>query len=137
MNNDILTYKNKQSEKYREIQNEIRRKIREAMEKYLDNQCKEIEELEKKHNSQATGIYTYKRNGLLVNEDKQVITCTKESLNEWTRYARDLFNDKRRPELSIISSNDFYITRQELGKALSNTKDGKAKRSAGIHIEVI
>lgn len=74
--NGSKTNKNKDPIKYRETQKEIRFEIMRAKEGWLVERCKEIEELEAKHDSfnmykkvkQAAGNYRNKSNNILMNE---------------------------------------------------------------------
>lgn len=111
-------------------------------EEYFNKQCEKIEKLERKleeHDAfnmykevkRATDMHNNRDSNMLVDEQGQMLTSIEEKLTEWTRYI------ERRVMHDIVASDDFDITRVELEKAFSSTKNGKAPGPDKIHIEVI
>lgn len=82
-------------------------------------------------------MYNNRGNNMLIDEHGQMLTSIEEKLTEWTRYIGALYNDERRVIHGIVSSDGLDITRAELERALSTTKNGKAPGPDEIHIEVI
>ena len=75
---------------YKQLQTKIRQKIRQAKTEYLTNQCKIIEELEKKHDSfdmhkrvkEVAGLYRERNAGLLCDEQGNTIFELEGKLKE-------------------------------------------------------
>ncbi|CAG9841161.1 unnamed protein product [Diabrotica balteata] len=139
-------HKAKDLDKYKEIKRNIRKKIREAKERWLSDRCKEIEDLDKKYDSfnlhkkikKMTGSRKRTKTNILKNDKGDIITDMKERLCHWTNYIQQLFNDERE-ELSLEITEDTGppILREEVIYAIKNTKEGKATGPDEVPIELL
>lgn len=98
--------KNIDAQKYRTIHKEIQKKIKEAKEKQLLEECLEIERYDKMYDDsfnmhkkikEITGTNKKKLSGILKNNRGEVITNVKDKVKHWTEYIKELFDDNRPP----------------------------------------
>lgn len=139
-------YKTKEASKYKEVQKAIRRKIREAKEKWLSEKCIEIEELDKKYDSfnlhrkikEMTGHRKSTHSHILKDSEGNIIGDTKEKIKEWTKYIQQLFHDNR-ADLTVNQTNETGppIIKEEVIYAIRNSKGDKAMGPDEIPIELI
>lgn len=153
MNNEILQLmedrrkvKNINIEKYKQIQRTIRRKIREAKEKWMTDRCAEIEELDKKYDTfnlhkrikEVTGNYKTRKSNILLNDDGKIQLNIEEKLQTWKLYIQQLFDDNRIPQHNYNNaSTGPYISKEEVTHAVKNAKSGKALGPDEVYAEVI
>ena len=96
------------SDEYKQLHREIRKKCREAKEEWLKNECAEIEK-GKETDSKAmhkrikdlTGAKTCSSSGCIRSKDGTIITEKDDILERWTEYIEELFRDNRggKPEI--------------------------------------
>ena len=136
--------------RYKEIHVDIQKKCREAKETWINKQCQEVEELEKRHAHKAVHkkvkeVTNYKKNskssGTIRDKDGK-LCYEKESIQRrWKEYIGELFEDETRPStphLDIEGKEDeppFLM--QEMEAALKEMNTGKATGEDGIAIEMI
>lgn len=140
-------YKNKDQIKYKEIHRQIHKEIKHAKEKWLTEQCNEIEEYQRKHDSfkehkkikEITHTYRKRNIGVLKDTDGRIIIDVKEKLRTWIKYIEELFEDDRAEETQINNQNNTYlpILQEELRHALKNTKNGKSTGPDQIPVETL
>ena len=76
---------------------------RKAKQDYHESLCKEIEELDRKHNPKAYDIIkklTNKKissNSNMKDKDGNTFTAEQDIIQRWTEYVEDLYNDTDRP----------------------------------------
>ena len=112
---------------------------------WLTGQCREIEQLEAKHDSfnmyktirQIAGQYKKNNKNILMNEKQEILNSTEEQLQEWKRYIENLFTDNRSVSHDITAHDGIDITKAELLRAMTGVKNGKAPGPDGIQIEVL
>ena len=127
------------------MQGKVRNTIRQAKEVWLTGQCREIEQLEAKHDSfnmyktirQIAGQYKKNNKNILMNEKQEILNSTEEQLQEWKRYIKNLFTDNRSVSHDITAHDGIDITKAELLRAMTGVKNGKAPGPDGIQIEVL
>lgn len=140
--------KNKQNlHEYKRLNKTVQKKIKEAKEEYLAEQCTEIELLEKKFDlfnmhkkiKDMAGCYKGKVTGNIVRDkDGRIITDAKDKLERWKAYLLELFDDARSPKPVPKNSNgNLKILRGEIEHALKRMKTGKATGPDEIPIELI
>lgn len=139
-------YKGTNIEKYREIQRNIRKEIRVAKEKWLEEQCKEIEELERKHDhfnmhrktKEAAGMVKRKTVGRMIDEEGNIIIEKEAKIEKWKDYITKLFDDEQRGDPKQITCvTGPYITEDEVRVTISLMKDGKMAGPDGIQSEIL
>ena len=133
------------SDEYKQLHREIRKKCREAKEEWLKNECAEIEK-GKETDSKAmhkrikdlTGAKTCSSSGCIRSKDGTIITEKDYILERWTEYIEELFRDNRggKPEIRK-NIDDPKILQSEIRAAVSRMKGNKARGPDGIVIEMI
>ena len=91
----------KGSEKYREVNNNIKKCMKKAKENGIGEQCSEIEENLKKNNSKRAyqlvkDLTTVKQGKATTVQDRsgKCLTEEREILNRWTEYCSELYSHK-------------------------------------------
>lgn len=100
------TVKAKDPEAYWQIHKDIKRKIREAKERWLSEKCREIEKLNQKHDTfnvhkkvkEATGRNRKRITGNITNRQGQVIMEIQEKMKIWKEYIQDLLKTTNAPQ---------------------------------------
>lgn len=151
MNDDILhlmeerrSFKNQDQQKYQLINKEIRKKIRAAKEAWFVNQCKEVEELQKRHDTfnlhkrvkELTGVNTNRTHNL-VDKDGNLIVNDIDKLRRWKEYIEELFDDERIENVIQQCNTGPMITMGELEKAIKTAKNRKATGPDEIPSEIL
>ena len=126
------------SEKYREVNNNIKRCMKKAKETWIGEQCSEIEENLRKNNSkrayqlvkdlttvkQGKATTVQARSGKCLTEERQI-------LNRWTEYCSELYNYKANGDPPVLNcpqtdtADDHPILRREVEAAVQLLKKGK------------
>ena len=140
-------FKNRNINRYREVNREIRRKIRKAKEDWLAEQCSEIEAYDHKHDSfhvhkkvkEAAGLFSNSHQyNILKDGQGNIILDNKNKLRIWKNYAEELFADDRPPFIPDgNASSGPSITVDEVIYALRSAKNGKAPGPDDIPIEIL
>ena len=141
--------------RYRKLNNELRRETEKAREKWLEEECQEIEELERRGRTdlmyrkvkQATWDKkrTARRNCELEGEDGEMILQEKGIVNRWKEYIEDLYSTKRNMNEEMIeqecevNEEDLgpKILKEEVRLAMKEMKNGKAVGIDEIPIELL
>ena len=112
------------SEKYKEVNNNIKRCMKKAKENWIGEQCSETEENLKKNNSnrayQLVKDLTAVRQGKVTTvQDRsgKCLTEEREILNRWTQYCSELYNYKANGDPSV---HDHPILRREVEAAVQS-----------------
>ena len=138
--------KERNPQRYEELDLEIRQECNAAKENWINDQCEEVEQLERDHKiesmhkkikeiigkkRQTRGNVIKNREGILVMEIDEVLKC-------WKEYVKDLFEDDRgaRPRLHI-AMNGPELLEGEIVSAMKKFKKGKSPGQDGITIEMI
>lgn len=108
-------FKNKDNDKYKELHDKIRRKVKQAKEDWLNCKCNEIEELEKKHDSfnmykkikEGAGLFKKSAPNVILDENNQAVFDQTEKLDHWKKYIEQLFHSNRE---NLILSEDIAHT---------------------------
>ena len=145
MTNDILAmfedrrkYKCQGNQnEYRRLQNAIRREIRVAKNRWLKEQCEELERLQERHDDynlhrklkEVAGIYRKVTFSNIQDEQEQMAHDIGEKKAIWERYIGTLFADER-PQLEndLEGRDDLSgptIITEEIIRALKTSKMGK------------
>ena len=101
-------FKPEGSEKYREVNNNIKRCMKKAKENWIGEQCSEIEENLGKNNSKRAyqlvkDLTTVKQGKATTVQDRsgKCLTEEREILNRWTEYCTKLYNYKANGDPSL------------------------------------
>ena len=134
--------------KYKEIQRNVRRKVKEAKLNWVTEQCEEAEELIKIHDSfnfhkkikEITG--TYRRSGImptLRKGDGSVILEQEDIKTTWKEYAENLFIDTRSdpPDADAVEMTGPPILESEVEYALKRMKNRKAPGADELPAELL
>lgn len=139
-------YKNKPDDNtYKDIQRLIRSKIRVAKNDWLKHECSVMEQLQSQHDDfnlhkklkETAGIYRRMRPTITTNENNQIVIDSKERINVWEKYIEKLFEDDRPAADTTYSPTGPSITKEEIEKAIRNSKDNKAAGPDEIPSEVL
>ncbi|KAI5707314.1 hypothetical protein M8J77_000030 [Diaphorina citri] len=154
MNDEILelmdmrrSVKNRNNDRYKQIHKEIKKKSREAKQKWLEEECKEMEDLQRKHDSfnlykkikELAGLSKRNMNNNLMDEHGHLIINTEDKLKVWKQYIEDLFNDDRPDmvETNITTeTSGREISVAEIEYALKTSKNRKSPGPDNIPSEV-
>ncbi|XP_055385230.1 craniofacial development protein 2-like [Condylostylus longicornis] len=140
-------YRNNNRIQYNRLHNLIRSKIRKAKADWLDRECSEIERLQHLHDDfgvhkkikLASRIHRKKAPSMLIDNQDQVITEPEDKKNTWKNYINQLFSDTRSNSTrnSTIQLSGPPITKAEILKAISSSKDNKAVGPDELPAEII
>ena len=141
---------------YRRLNNELRNETKRAREKWLLNECKEIEELNRLGRHDI--VYNKVRNmewdrgktqskiaSGIESEDGKLLTEENQVLKRWKEYMEKLYRAKEKPE-QIKIENESEVSEEgkggnvlltEIKAALKDMKNGKAAGIDGIPVELI
>ena len=129
---------NEQTEEYNEMDKRIKDECRLAKDKWFNEECDEIMQLEKEHNIREmhnkVKNLTKKKKGAkaasscIRDEEGKMLFTEDEIKKRWKEYVSKLYDDPNRPEAEEIvieeEGRDFSI--QEVIKAIKRMKNGKA-----------
>ncbi|XP_044750612.1 uncharacterized protein LOC123310952 [Coccinella septempunctata] len=133
---------------YKKYNKIIRRKCREAKEKWMSAKCQEIEQLQERYDhfnvhkkiKEMTGKRR-KRQETNLRGDNELIVGTEEKLVRWKEYIQKLFDDDRpnaSPSINKeINEKGPIISKQEVIHAIKAQKEGKATGLDKINAEVL
>ena len=130
MMDELKAFKNADRNKYNQLNKEIINDCRKAKETWFYKQCKEIEELEKHHNSRAMHAKVRdlwqnkkynKSNGCIVDKAGNLLFDEEDVANRWKEYITELYDDNRTdiPRFKMTTGNNKL---QEEQKAISSMK---------------
>uniref|UniRef100_A0A8D8WPG5 Craniofacial development protein 2 n=1 Tax=Cacopsylla melanoneura TaxID=428564 RepID=A0A8D8WPG5_9HEMI len=127
-------FKNVNEAKYKQLNSTIKREIRKAKENFNLEKCLEIEMLDKIHDSfnmhkkikEMTGTTRKKTVGIVTEADGTIITDIKRKIKRWTEYVEELFRDERPEREEFRLQEGIPIMKEEVIKALKNSKPRKA-----------
>jgi len=136
---------NRDSRQYRDLDREIKKKCREAKEKWLNDQCAEIEqEMDKKPKvyrriDELSGRKTScSGSGCIKSREGAMLVEKNDILNRWTQYIGELFHDIRGAMPSFPDSIDGpRILKSEVRAAIKKMRKNKAAGPDGIIVEMI
>ena len=115
------------SEKYKEVNNNIKRCMKKAKENWIGEQCLEIEENLRKNNSKRAyqlvkDLSTVKQQKATTVQDRsgKCLTKGRHILNQWTEYCSELYSYKANGDPSVLNcpqtdtEDDHPILRREV-----------------------
>ena len=140
------TQKERNPQRYVELNLEIRRACDEAKEEWINEQCREVEELERQHKiesmhrkiKEVTGRKRLARGNVIKNKEGVIVMEIEEVLKRWEEYVKDLFDDNRgeKPRLRI-PMNGPDLLNEEVISVIKSFKKGKSPGNDEVTIEMI
>ena len=132
-------------QKFSEICKLIKKKCNEAKERWIIDQCIEIEKQtvkDSKYIHKKIKEVTWKnpssRIGCLKSKDGQILMGKNEILHRWSEYIEGVYNDERCPTPPISNGTEGSpILVEEVEHALEKMKKGKAAGPDDVPIELI
>ena len=135
---------------YREVNNEVKRSMRETKQRWIEDQCAEIEEHLSNNNSKKAyktikELTNTKQGRVMTIQDKSGKCLTEEQdiRNRWTEYCSDLYNYDTKGNPAVLNcqfatdENDQPILREEVEAAVDSLKKGKAAGVDNIPAELV
>ena len=131
---------------YEELDRSIRKKCKEAKERWWNRKCADIEELEMQHKSkemydkvkEVTGSSKKTSNCECIRDkDGNMLFDRGEITSRWVEYVSELYDDNRKEPPDIIEIEVEEILISEVEKAIRDLKTGKACGKDGITTEMI
>ena len=126
------------SEKYKDVNKNIKRCMKKAKENWIGEQCSEIEENLRKNNSKRAyqlvkDLTTVKQENATTVQDRsgKCFTEEREILNRWTEYCTELYNPKANGDPSVVdcsqtdTEDDHPTILKEVETAVQSLKKGK------------
>ena len=140
-------FKNSDKDEHNRLNKQINLVCREAKEKWLVNQCEEVEQLEKQYKSRE--MHNKVKELTSKNTKKKVNGCIKDKKNgnilfnqeniaaRCVEYITELYEDhtEQMPKFEVTSGAS--IMKEEIQKALKTMKDGKATGPDGLPAEAL
>jgi len=136
--------------KYRGINKKIRREMKSAKQKWINDQCADMEDCLTNNNTKQAfqlvkDLTRQKQSTATTIKDKNGNNLTEETdiLNRWTEYCSELYNYQSKGDTSILtnqeSTNDdnFPILREEVENAIKSLKTGKSAGNDNIPAELL
>ena len=132
-------------ERYKELDDEVKRRCWERKEQWLNQRCEEVEQLEKidthlmhKKIKEMTGIRKPTRSSVIKDRDGNLLMDQTDVLQRWEEYIGELFDDDRREEHdSLPGDTGPSIIRAEVERAIAGMAGGKAAGEDGVVAEMI
>ena len=135
---------------YRTINQEVKKGMRRAKEKWIEEQCQSIEENLKKNNSKkayqlVNDLTSIKQGRTTTIQDKagNCLTEERDILKRWTEYCSELYNHRATGDPGITqvppatNTDNYPILREEVEAAVRSLKKGKSAGVDDIPAELI
>ena len=139
-------FKNSDKDEYNRLNKQINLACKEAKEKWLVNQCEEVEQLEKQYKSremhnkvkELTSKNTKKKaSGCIRDKNGNILFDQEEIAARWVEYITELFEDHREQMPKFEVTSGVSIMKEEIQKALKSMKDGKATDTDELPAEAL
>ena len=150
MTNEILGLmderrQNKSNEvMHNHLTKQIKIKCTKAKEKWINDQCLEIETKQKSDSKyihskikEISGKRSYTNVGCIKSRDGKILMDKNDILNRWSEYIEELFSDTREENIVIKKDIDGPPILKEVVAAIKKMKLGKAIGPDNIPIEII
>lgn len=136
---------------YQQAHRDVRKKMKEVKEEWIEEQCKTIDrDMESGNSKQAYGTLkaltktSQPRTAVIEDHDGKLLTDGEDVLKRWTDYCKDLYNYKLQPDTSILNTQRSPeeepsppILREEVIAAMSSLKAGKSPGVDNIPAELV
>ena len=127
-------FKNSDEDECNRLNKLINLACKEAKEKWLVNQCEEVEQLEKQYKSremhnkvkELTSKNTKKKaSGCIKDKNGNILFDQEKVAARWVEYITELYEDHREEMPQFEVTSGASIMKEEIQKALKSMKDGK------------
>lgn len=125
----------------------MKRKIRKAKSEWLIRQCKELEELDRKHDSHnvhqkireltSTGNHKSKKSITIWDDQNRQVTDENEIKQIWEAYINQLFSDNRGEKTASLCTEGPGILKEEVECAIRHARNRKAVGPDNIPVEIV
>lgn len=130
---------------YSAIHKQIQRKIKDAKEKKLQEDCQEIEALQEKYDSfnmykkvkETAGLIKPRTICKLTDKQGNLVIDKQDKIKVWSNYISELFKDARPQRPQIIDKSGPAITVDEVQSAVQQMKDGRAPGPDNFRSEIL
>ena len=138
--------KHKGTEKYKEIDKEIRHMCKERKETWWNEKCKESGELERKQktkemHAKVKEMSTKKRSKSGTNcirpKNVKMLFDSNDAINRWVEHVTELYHDERGDTTDVSNQNGCNIMKSEIENVIKEMKCGKASGNDDIATEMI
>ena len=138
--------KHKGTEKYKEIDKEIRHMYKERKEAWWNEKCKEIEKLERKHKTKemhakvkemATKIRSTSGTNCIRDKNGKMLFDSNDVINRWVEHVTELYHDERGDPPDVSDQNGCTIMKSEIENVIKEMNCGKACGNDDIATEMI
>ncbi|KAF2882070.1 hypothetical protein ILUMI_24073 [Ignelater luminosus] len=131
------------TQKYRQIHKVIKRKIREAKERYMEQNCREVKNLAARYDNfnlhkkikKMTGLRRKRQQGTIKDKDGNIIIDLSAKLKRCEEYIKELFYDARANTTEM--ADELRIINQEIEFAIRNAKVNKVVVPDQIPVELL
>ena len=140
------TQKERNPQRYEELELEIRQACDGAKEEWIKEQCREVEELERQHKFEAMhkkikeviGKKRVAKGNVIKNKEGVIVMKIEDVLKRWEEHVKDLFEDNRgeRPRLHIPMTGPELLD-EEIISVIKSFKKGKSPGNDEVTIEMI
>ena len=131
-------------QEYKQLCRDIQRNCRNARGRYLDEKCKELEELDAKHNpklySKIKELKQQKPHAKMgpKNKEGKMLQSDNDVLKRWQEYVTELYSDKRNEEADQTSDQEMgVITVDEVQEIIKKLPKGKPTGEDDIPAEFL
>ena len=137
---------------YRAINTRVRAKMKEAKEKWLDDQCRDIErgfqrgDSKKAYETLKTLTKVQQsKSSVIENKDGNLLTESSAVLTRWTEYCKELYNYPIQPDTTLLEEetreqkepSPLPIMREEVEEAIRSLPVGKSPGADNIPAELL
>ena len=152
MTEEVLMKMNERKEakndtkKYRSLDKEVRKMCERAKETWYNEQCEEIEKLEREHKAKEVHdkvkhlTHKGRRNSgnvCITNKNGDILFEEKDLQERWCEYIGELFDDERGDLPNIEQLEGPTILEAEVEKVINSMKIGKAAGDDGVTTEML
>ena len=122
-------FKNSDKDEYNRLNKQINLACKEAKEKWLVNQCEEVEQLEKQNKSremhnkvkELTSKNTKKKaSGCIKDKSGNILFNQEEIAVRWVEYITELYEDHREQMAKFEVTSGASVLKEEIQKALKS-----------------
>ena len=138
--------KKRNEDEYHSLNKRIHKECIKAKEKWMDEKCCEIEDLDRLNQQQlmyervkeVTGKKIMDKSNSIKNDDGKVLMEAEDVKERWTEYIGELFDDDRPEHLEVRNNEEGPpILRAEVENAFEKMKRGRATADDGIAVEML
>ena len=137
--------------RYRETNNQVRSKMRDAREQWITKQCEDIEKGMARGNSKQAYDTLRKltkthqvRSTAIEDNSGELLTESSAVLNRWTEYCQELYNFPIQPDTALLDRNaaarslsPLPVMKEEVEEAIRSLPPGKSPGADNVPAELL